>query len=249
MNRLPPLCILIFVFGICSITATADTGTQNAKKACTTPTHRMESGKKNWWQERHEQKNAAAAQGSWELIFIGDSITHGWEKAGKQSWNQYYGKRKALNLGFGGDRTEHVLWRLDHGELDGYSPKVAVIMIGTNNTGHRKDPPKAIANGVKQIIGRLQAKSPETKILLLAIFPRAASKTDPKRVNNDTTNALLARLADGDKVRFLDINDRFLLPDGTLSKEIMPDLLHPQQKGYAIWGEAIEPTLSAMLAD
>lgn len=249
MNRLLLLCLIIFAFAVRPTTGTADTDLQAAKKVCTTPAHRMESGKKNWWQERHEQKAAAAAQGGWELVFIGDSITHGWENAGKQSWQQYYGQRKALNLGFSGDRTEHVLWRLDHGELDGYSPKVAVIMIGTNNTGHRKDPPQAIAAGVKQIIGRLQAKSPEAKILLLAIFPRAENKTDAQRVNNDKTNALLAALADGNRVQFLDINDRFLLPDGTLSKEIMPDLLHPQQKGYAIWGEALEPTLKAMLTD
>jgi lysophospholipase L1-like esterase len=224
----------------------ADSETDNAIKTATTPAHRMKSGEKNWWQERHEQKMAAAKQGDWELIFLGDSITHSWEKTGKQTWQQYYGKRKALNLGFSGDRTEHVLWRLDHGELDGCKPKVVVLMIGTNNTGHRKDPPQAIAAGVKKILERIEAKSPQTKVLLLAIFPRAADKNDPQRMNNDKTNTLLAKLAD-DRVTYLDINERFLMPDGTLSKEIMPDLLHPKQKGYAIWAEAIEPTLKDML--
>ena len=83
-----------------------------------------------------------AQQGGWELVFLGDSITHGWERNGKSTWDKYYGARKAINLGFGGDRTEHVLWRLEHGEFDGYKPRVAVIMIGTNNTGHDMQPQK-----------------------------------------------------------------------------------------------------------
>src|SRR6056300_1553569 len=123
-----------------------------------------------------------------------------------------------------------------------------MLMIGTNNTGHRKDPPQASAAGVKRILERIEAKSPQTKVLLLAIFPRAADKNDPQRINNDKTNALLAKLAD-DRVTYLDINERFLMPDGTLSKEIMPDLLHPKQKGYAIWAEAIEPTLKDLLGE
>ena len=142
---------------------------------------------------RHEEKlTQLAALEKVDLLMIGDSITHSWENTGKQTWQQYYGKRKALNLGFSGDRTEHVLWRLDHGELDGCKPKVVVLMIGTNNTGHRKDPPQAIAAGVKKILERIEAKSPQTKVLLLAIFPRAADKNDPQRMNNDKTNTLLA---------------------------------------------------------
>lgn len=226
----------------------AGNGIEKAVKEATSPAHRMKSDEKNWWQERHENKLAAAQQGNWELVFLGDSITHSWESTGKKTWQQYYGKRKSLNLGFSGDRTEHVLWRLDHGELDGYKPKVIVLMIGTNNTGHRQDPPKAIAAGVKKILERIKAKSPQTKVLLLGIFPRAAQKDNAQRVNNDKTNVLLAKLAD-DRVEYLDINDRFLMPNGTLSKEIMPDLLHPKQKGYAIWAEAIEPTLKKMLGE
>ncbi|MFL2861805.1 MAG: GDSL-type esterase/lipase family protein [Pirellulales bacterium] len=167
----------------------------------------------------------------------------------KKTWNKYYRKRKALNLGFSGDRTEHVLWRLDNGEFEEVQPKVVVLMIGTNNTGHRKDPPKAIAAGVEKIIERINTKSPTTEILLLAIFPRSEKAADPQRKNNDRTNALLEKLTKKDGVTYLDINERFLLPDGTLSKEIMPDLLHPKQKGYAIWAEAIEPSLRALLAE
>ena len=230
-------------------TARAENVVQAAINAATTPAHRMKSDEKNWWQERHESKTAESKKNDWDIVFIGDSITHGWESAGKKTWNKYYRKRKSLNLGFSGDRTEHVLWRLDNGEFDGVKPKVVVIMIGTNNTGHRKDPPKAIAAGIEKIIEHIKVKSPDSKILLLAIFPRAAKATDPQRVNNQKASDLISKLAKDDSVTYLDINERFLLPDGTLSKEIMPDLLHPKQKGYAIWAEAIEPTLRSLLAE
>jgi lysophospholipase L1-like esterase len=229
--------------------AHAENVVQAAIKNATTPTHRMKSDEKNWWQERHESKAIEAKKNKWDIIFLGDSITHSWETAGKKTWNKYYQKRKALNLGFSGDRTEHVLWRLDNGEFEEVQPKVVVLMIGTNNTGHRKDPPKAIAAGVEKIIDRINTKSPTTKILLLAIFPRSEKASDPQRKNNDRTNALIKQLAKKDGVTYLDINERFLLPDGTLSKEIMPDLLHPKQKGYAIWAEAIEPSLRTLLAE
>jgi lysophospholipase L1-like esterase len=238
---------------VCSFGVPASAHAENvvhaAIKNATTPAHRMKSDEKNWWQERHESKAIEAKKNKWDIIFLGDSITHSWETAGKKTWNKYYQKRRALNLGFSGDRTEHVLWRLDNGEFEEVQPKVVVLMIGTNNTGHRKDPPKAIAAGVEKIIERINTKSPTTKILLLAIFPRSEKVSDPQRKNNDRANALIKQLTKKDGVTYLDINERFLLPDGTLSKEIMPDLLHPKQKGYAIWAEAIEPSLRTLLAE
>jgi lysophospholipase L1-like esterase len=238
---------------VCSFGVPASAHAENvvhaAIKNATTPAHRMKSDEKNWWQERHESKAIEAKKNKWDIIFLGDSITHSWETAGKKTWNKYYQKRRALNLGFSGDRTEHVLWRLDNGEFEEVQPKVVVLMIGTNNTGHRKDPPKAIAAGVEKIIERINTKSPTTKILLLAIFPRSEKVSDPQRKNNDRANALIKQLTKKDGVTYLDINERFLLPDGTLSKEIMPDLLHPKQKGYAIWAEAIEPSLRELLAE
>ena len=241
--------LAIICFFVAPATANAENVVQAAIKNATTPAHRMKSDEKNWWQERHESKAIEAKKNKWDIIFLGDSITHSWETAGKKTWNKYYRKRKALNLGFSGDRTEHVLWRLDNGEFEEVQPKVVVLMIGTNNTGHRKDPPKAIAAGVEKIIERINTKSPTTEILLLAIFPRSEKAADPQRKNNDRTNTLLEKLTKKDGVTYLDINERFLLPDGTLSKEIMPDLLHPKQKGYAIWAEAIEPSLRALLAE
>jgi lysophospholipase L1-like esterase len=251
MNRrssLVALFSLLFASG-----AYADANLDAAIKKATTPDDRLKEGakdgKKGWWDQRHEDKLKLVAQGGWDLVFIGDSITQGWEGGGKSTWEKYYASRKALNLGYSGDRTEHVLWRFDHGELDGLKPKASVIMIGTNNTGHRNDPPEAIAAGVKKIIDELEAKCPSTKILLLGIFPRSEKATDKPRVNNDKANELIAKFADGDKVTFLNINDKFLTADGTLTKEIMPDRLHPQAKGYGIWAEAMEPALKKLLGE
>lgn len=249
LTRRTSLFALVSLLFVCG--ARADANLDAAIQKATTPDHKMgetgKDGKPGWWATRHADKVKLAQQGGWELVMIGDSITHGWENAGKATWDTFYAPRKALNIGYSADRTEHVLWRLDNGELDGYKPKAAVIMIGTNNTGHRNDPPEAIAAGIKAIVGRIQQKSPDTKILLLGIFPRSAHATDKARVNNDKTNELIAKFADGGKVTFLNINDKFLTPEGELTKEIMPDLLHPKEKGYGIWAEAMEPALKKLL--
>ena len=200
------------------------------------------------WMQRHESFNARVKQGHADLIFIGDSITHGWEGGGREVWQRFYGSRNAVNLGISGDQTGQVLWRLDHGNIDGISPKLAVIMIGTNNAGHMPhQPAEEIAAGVKAIVGRLQTKLPQTKILLLGIFPRGADNNDPLRQINMTANEMFAKLADGKRVFYLDISPKFLCPDGTLSKQIMPDLLHPNAKGYEIWAEAIEPDVAKLM--
>ena len=126
---------------------------------------------------RHEAKLAERkAMGKVDLLMIGDSITHGWEDTGKQTWDKYYANRNALNLGFSGDRTEHVIWRFQNGAIDDIDPKLAVIMIGTNNTGHRQENAEHTAVGIKRIIYELQIRLPETKILLLGIFPRGADR-------------------------------------------------------------------------
>jgi lysophospholipase L1-like esterase len=210
----------------------------------TTPAPRPDE----WWKTRQEAVNARIAQGNVDLLFIGDSITHSWEGAGKEVWQKYYGKRNAANAGFGGDGTQHVLWRLDHGNIDGISPKLAVVMIGTNNAAHAPgDSPEDIAAGVKAIVAKLRAKLPQTRILLLAIFPRGANKTDHARQVNTAANNLISRLANGKNVFYLDIGLEFLNPDGTLPKDVMPDLLHPNAKGYQIWADAIEPTVQALM--
>ena len=134
------------------------------------------------WMKRHESFNKRVAQGKVDLVLIGDSITQGWEGRGKKVWKTHYGKRNAVNLGIGGDRTQHVIWRLDNGNLKGIAPKAAVVMIGTNNAGSNK--PKEIADGVAAITKQLQTKLPKTQVLLLAIFPRGANKDDGRRKEN-----------------------------------------------------------------
>ena len=217
--------------------------------AAVTPEEQTAEWAKPWWMPRHEEKLAEKSKAERvDLVWIGDSITHGWEGEGKEIWKQRYASRHALNLGFSGDRTENVLWRLQHGAIDGISPKLVVVMIGTNNTGHRQDPADQTAAGVAAILGELEQRVPDAKVLLLAIFPRGETAEDPLRKLNTEINAELAKLADGERVHFLDINERFL-EDGNLPKSIMPDLLHPNAEGYRIWGEAIEPKLAKLMGE
>ncbi len=199
----------------------------------------------DWWTGRHEKMNARVAQGNVDLLMIGDSITQGWEGSGAKVWQEYYGTRNAVNLGIGGDRTQHVLWRLTNGNLKGISPKLAVLMIGTNNAGANS--PEEIAAGIEAIVKTLRKEVPQTKILVLAIFPRGADQQNAARQINQKANAIVSKLADGDTVRYLDIGKNFLQPDDTLTKEIMPDLLHLSPKGYEIWAKAIEPEVAKAL--
>ncbi len=204
------------------------------------------SGEK-WWAERHAACVEKTKAGGVDLAFLGDSITQGWEGAGRSVWEKHFAGLKAANFGFSGDRTEHVLWRLDNGELVGLSPKLVVIMIGTNNIGHKSSNAAQTAEGVKAIVAKLREKVPGAKILLLGIFPRAEKPTDPMRVAVNEATAKFKEAADGKDVVFLDVADKFLAPDGTLPKEIMPDALHPNTKGYEIWADAILPKVQEMM--
>jgi lysophospholipase L1-like esterase len=200
------------------------------------------------WQARHKAMNERIKKGNVDLIFLGDSITHGWEgKGGKEVWEKYYGKRNAVNLGIGGDRTQHVLWRLENGNIDGITPKLAVIMIGTNNSSQNS--PEDIAAGIKAIVEKLRAKLPQTKVLVLGIFPRGVDDKDRQRLVNTKTNEIVSKLADDKNVYYLDIGPKFLDKDGKLTKEIMPDLLHLSAKGYTIWAESIEPTVAKLMGE
>jgi arylsulfatase A-like enzyme/lysophospholipase L1-like esterase len=195
----------------------------------------------SWWKQRHAQKMKEARKGDYDMLFIGDSITHGWEGPGKPVWDEFYAERKALNIGFGGDRTEQVIYRLLNGELpESVDPKVAVIMIGTNNTGHSMQAADETAEGIERILEILRDRRPEMKILLLGVFPRGEKPDDKMRVRNAEVNALIAKYADGEHVHFLDIGAKFLDENGVLTAEVMPDRLHPQEVGYRIWAEAIE---------
>lgn len=211
------------------------------------------------WMKRHESFNAISKKGEAQLVFLGDSITQGWEGNGKEVWAKTWAPLKAANFGIGGDRTEHVIWRLQNGNFDGIKPKLVVLMIGTNNTGHQGRPAaehggvayassaEQTAEGVKMILDILGKKLPEAKVLLLGIFPRGATKEDAMRKQNVATNNLISGFADNKRVFYSDIGNTFLQPDGTLPKEIMPDLLHLSAQGYQMWADAIEGKVKELM--
>ena len=198
------------------------------------------------WMKRHESINSRIKQGDIDLIFVGDSIVQGWND--NETWQKYYVHRKAANLGISGDRTEHVLWRLEHGNIDGISPKVAVLMIGTNNSAGNEYSPQDIADGILANVAKLREKLPTTKILLLAIFPRG-EKPNLKRMKNAAASRLASKVADNKIIFYLDIGAAFLNEKGGISKEIMRDYSHLTLEGYRIWAKAIEPKLSELMGD
>jgi lysophospholipase L1-like esterase len=200
-------------------------------------------------EKRHEQFNAISKAGKAKLVFLGDSITEGWDHAGRASWVKHFEKRNAANFGISGDCTEHVLWRLDHGNFDGLSPALIVVMIGTNNTRQRKDPAADTAAGVQAILDRLKAKCPDSKILLLAIFPRGETPDDEMRVINDAVNTLIEKMVDGKKIVYKDIGKEFLDEKGRMQLDLMPDLRHPSEMGYEVWANAIERDVATMLGE
>ncbi len=188
--------------------------------------------------------------GACDIVFIGDSITQGWEGNGKTVWTNYYSKRKCLNFGVGGDRTEHLLWRFEQGQLDGLKPKAAVLMIGTNNSNNNKDGTEQystaeILEGVQTVVKQIRQRLPDTKLLVLGIFPRGQTFS-AQRGKLLQINQALEKLADGKMIHYLDFGSQLIEADGSLSKEIMPDYLHLSAKGYEIWAKAIEPKLKEM---
>ena len=240
------LSLMVLCLGVCACGAAEDT-----RVLALSPEVQTAQWAQSWWMPRHEQKLAEAKKlkGQVDLLFIGDSITHGWETGGKTVWDEFYAHRRPFNIGFSGDRTEHVLWRFQHGEVDGLTPKVAVVMIGTNNTGHRQDKAEDTSAGVAAILDELAQRMPETKVLLLAIFPRGEQPTDKLRLLNDQINGQLKVLADNERVFFLNINKTFLENDGTLPRVVMPDVLHPNTDGYRLWARAMEPTLRKLMGE
>ena len=211
-----------------------------ADDSTVTPQPRQSSG----WTERHWTINRAISQTpDTELIFIGDSITQGWESAGSRVWKDSFDSFKPINLGISGDRTEHVLWRLENGNVDDIAPRAAVVMIGTNNFGGSGDDAEEVFRGVVAVVESLQEKLPNTHVLLLDIFPRGeafnAMRGDILQVNQ----ALQSRYAGNEGVKFLSIGHTFLEDDGTIDPSIMPDALHLSEEGYRRWARAIAPAI------
>ena len=221
--------------------------------------------------ERHTEKVAAIKTGQFDLVLIGDSITHTMGELGgkyaplKSVWERHYAPRHAINLGFNGYRTEQILWNLQNGELEfNPSPKVVMLLIGTNNSDDRHfskvHTPEEIFAGTQAIVDLIQRRHPTTKILILRIFPRGGDHeqgVSPPAFNSSAkcietcrrAGALTAQLADNKTVFWLDVNYVFLCPDGTINTDLMWDLLHPSPAGAEAWAQAVEPTLAQLMGD
>jgi beta-glucosidase len=196
----------------------------------------------SWYWERMEQVNKRLGEGNADILFVGNSITHGWESAGKTWWDQYYAPLNAVNMGFGWDWTQHTLWRLEHSDFSHISPKLAVVLIGTNNSNGDDCNAEEIADGMIAVCGRLNKYFPDMKILLLANFPREPGPCS-QREKLKKANRLASRIADGKQFFYLDLSYRFLDQNLGLRTDLMPDNLHPNAEGYRVWAEAMMPLI------
>jgi len=216
------------------------------------PVNRTDAG----WMTRHEDIVKLAKSGEkFDLALIGDSITHGWggrplpnaqwKGVAPDQYDALFGPYKPLNLGISGDRTQHVLWRLDNGEFDGVNPRVCMIMIGTNNVGSNTS--AEIFEGISKIVDKVHEKAPKSRVLIIGILPRDFEITE-NRKKNDAVNELIAKKAWPAFVTYQNVNKAFLDSEGKMSASVMPDALHPNAAGYKIWGDEIKPTLAKLFA-
>jgi N-acetylglucosamine-6-sulfatase len=217
-----------------------------AEYQVTSSTFPKQRWREKWWKERWDKKNKEAnteEAKKAKVVFLGDSITQAWENEGKAAWDKHFAPLGALNWGYSGDRTEHLIWRLQNGDIQRIQPEAAVILIGTNNTGHDQRPAAETVGGIKRALDDLAWKWPDTKIILMSVFPRGPDKADTLRKINDQINEQVKALADGKRVHLLDINAQYLDKDGNLSKEIFPDLLHLAPAAYDTWAAAVSAKL------
>lgn len=240
----------LLVFGACDRSPSTETSTA-PKHSATIPSKQTTS----WAYEngsrqlrRHAELNKIARRGDIDLVFLGDSITERWEEADREVWDKYYSRRKAANFGMGGDQTQHVLWRIEHGNFEGIHPKAIIMLIGDNNS-IAGESAQEIADGVMAVVQKLREKVPESKILLLAIFPSGERADNPQRLRAMAANTIFQKVADGRMIRYLDIGDRFTNGDGTISKVIMPDFDHLSPSGFGLWPKAIEPVVKDLMGE
>lgn len=214
-----------------------------------TPTAQTDAFAASWWFSRHRQKLQEIEQrkNKLNLAFLGDSITHAWEQSGALAWQQYFDASGAINLGFNGDRTENLLWRLQAKQMQLIAPKIALLLIGTNNIGHRKDTPAQVAAGVQCILQQIKHNWPNCKILLFAILPRGKRPTTPLRKLVVQSNQLIEPLADGKNICWVDLAPLFLDSKQLIHEDMMPDMLHPTAAQYWRIAEAIWPHIQLAL--
>lgn len=203
------------------------------------------------WPQMARALAADARRANPRVIFLGDSITQGWGGEGRAEWDRRFAQAGAANLGIGGDRTQNILWRIADGALDGLTPELVVLKIGVNNLWEEvfECGPDRVADGVAACVAAIRARCPNAKVLALGILPTQAAPDHPLRALVRAVNARSAALVptpDG-RVRFADIGGAFLEPDGTISTDIMPDGCHLSSRGYALFADALEPLVQAIL--
>ena len=226
------------------------------------PVSKLEEDGYNWW-ERHNDILKIKDSLNPEIVLIGNSITHYWggnypplkhadgslrKPNGANSWKATFKDHRVLNLGFGWDRTQNVLWRLDNGEIDSLNPKLVIIHIGSNNTSvtknARMNTAPEIVEGISAIYMRVRSKVPKAKIILMEIMPREEKPDNSRRILINEANQLLKKFASENTIELVDITENMLTSDGMLSKNIAPDFCHPNDAGYQIWGNALQPYIN-----
>jgi len=249
------VCAALFSAAVCAqtIVAVSAESTPRARREPRAKDKNRESGLfgDHWWANRFlsKQNEIEKLRGKKvDLVLLGDSIMHFWERKHKDSWAKLTANRTVLNLGYGGDRTQHVLWRIDHGELDGYEAKCIVLMIGTNNNSSKDTKPENVAAAIEKIVAGIRRHQPNAKIVLHPIFPRGDSAQSERhaaaRGRNDRTNELLKKFADRDgRITWIDFNDKLVDETGWVPKSIMADQIHPTDAGYDLWMEALAPVI------
>ncbi len=198
------------------------------------------------WRARHDGFVARARAGGLDIVFLGDSITDFFATRGAEPWDREIAPLGSVaDFGISGDRTQWLLWRVQHGELDGSGARVVVLMIGTNNLAAAT--PADVARGVAAVVAAVRERLPDATVVLNALLPRGAPD-DPLRAKLADVNARIQPLADGSRVRWLDVGPAFLAPDGTIPPALMPDGLHPSAAGYELWAAGLRPLLEGALS-
>ena len=251
---LKPLALVLCALFSASLAAEAPTRSSGDNPAA------LPAPRHDTWLDSHRSREARLQKGNVDVLLIGDSITHGWSRQ-PELVKKFFGSFEVVNLGQSADKTENILWRLRHHSWEMISPRVAIVMAGTNNSNRDEYSADQIAGGVRAIVAELRAKLPWTKIILLGIFPRGSHEQrlelkigrtgagmNSQWEKIDRVNRMLPTFADGRHVVFLNINREFLDAKGELPVDYMPDLLHPNEKGYEIWGRSIQPVLATMIS-
>jgi alpha-galactosidase len=196
------------------------------------------------WQQMFAEDVAVADKGNVDLLFVGDSITEGWNR---EVWERSFGSWRTANFGIGGDHTGNVLWRLQNGHAEKLHPKLVVLTVGVNNLGFCNATPQQAFDGVKAVVAQLRKLYPDSRILLNALLPYGQFANSPTRLQVVEINRLVASLGDGKKVIFHDYGSNFLQANGEMSAEVMGDFLHPSAKGYQIWSDAMLPDIRKLM--